>query len=122
MARTAWLDALHPDDRDRVLTRLLAAMAAGDQSVSAEYRFRKADGTYAEVLTRVYIVHGARGPRRMIGATMDITARKRAERSYNTQILNSTADGILGLDLEGTATFGNASAARVLGWPAHDLV
>ena len=70
-----------------------------------------------------YVVQSATGePLRVVGVTMDITERKRAERSYNTQLLNSTADGIFGLDAEGIATFVNASAARMFGWTADELV
>ena len=39
----------------------------------------------------MYIVRSDAGEAlRMVGATMDITERKRAERAYNTQLLNSS--------------------------------
>jgi PAS domain S-box-containing protein len=120
---TAWSDALHPEDRDRVLAGNRAAISSGEQFWSGEYRFRKSNGAFADVLTRAFIVHSATGePLRMIGVTMDISERKRAERAYNTQILNSAAEGIFGLDAEGDMTFVNESAARLLGWSVGELV
>jgi diguanylate cyclase (GGDEF)-like protein/PAS domain S-box-containing protein len=41
---------------------------------------------------------------------------------HNELILNSTDEGILGLDLEGKHTFVNPSAARMLGYEVEDLI
>jgi two-component system sensor histidine kinase VicK len=121
--QTAWSDALHPDDAQRVLTGIHASIAAGDQLWTAEYRFRTSTGSYAEVLSRGYIVQGVAGePLRMIGVTMDVTERKRAEHAYTTQILNAAADGIYGVDAAGDTTFANEAAARLLGWSTDELI
>src|SRR5690606_38123206 len=45
-----WEDAVHPDDRQRVIRDLHAAIDGGAESWSNEYRFRKRDGSYAVVL------------------------------------------------------------------------
>jgi diguanylate cyclase (GGDEF)-like protein/PAS domain S-box-containing protein len=54
----------------------------GDASFwSADYRFRRADGSYADVYDRAFIMRDERGKAvRMIGAMMDMSQRKRAER------------------------------------------
>jgi hypothetical protein len=45
-----------------------------------EYRFRKADGTYSDVLDRGYVLRDNKGEAiRMIGAMLDITERKKSE-------------------------------------------
>src|SRR5262249_3600241 len=45
-----------------------------------EYRFRKEDGQYADVLDRAYILHDDNGtPYRMLGSMLDITELKKAE-------------------------------------------
>lgn len=75
-----WTNAIHPDDRQRVLAAINEAIGAGQISWSAEYRLRRSDGTYADVLDRGYIVRGADlSPLRMVGAIMDITDRKQME-------------------------------------------
>jgi PAS domain S-box-containing protein len=75
-----WVEHMHPDDRDRVRQVLNAAVEAGDEHCSCEYRFRKGDGSYAFVYDRAYILRDGTGkPQRMIGATMDISALKRTE-------------------------------------------
>ena len=57
-----------------------AAVERGDESWSAEYRCRRADGSYAQVFDRGYVLRDAEGRgTRMIGATMDVTQRKQLE-------------------------------------------
>jgi PAS domain S-box-containing protein len=120
---SVWSNAVHPGDADRVLGGIQAAITAGDEFWSGEYRFRRGDGVYADVVSDAFIVRDAAGvPLRMIGATMDITERKRAERAYNTQILNAAADGIFGFDMNGFTTFVNQSTARLLGWSVQELL
>ncbi len=75
-----WYENIHPEDRDRIVTDVHAAIDRGAESWSAEYRYRKADGSYADVFDRGYVLHGAEGkPTRMIGAVMDVTQRKQLE-------------------------------------------
>lgn len=119
----AWLEAVHPGDRDRLSALSEAVIHGGGQYWSAEYRLRRVNGTYADVLSQAYVARSETGmPLRSVGVTMDITERKRAERAYNTQLLNSAADGIFALDLAGVTTFVNKSAAEMLGWNAAELV
>ena len=76
-----WLDHVHPDDRARVEDDIRASIAGTGAEWQHEYRFRRADGSYAEVLDRGYMVRGKAGePLRMIGAMLDLTERKRDER------------------------------------------
>lgn len=75
-----WHDRLHADDRERVLAKLHGVCEHGEKRWADEYRFRRADGTYAWVSARGYCVHDADGqPVRMVGAVHDLTERKRAE-------------------------------------------
>ncbi len=76
-----WDQLIHPDDKERVLSGMHGVIESGGQAWSAEYRYRRADGTYADVFDRGYVLKNERGePVRMIGAMMDITDRKRFER------------------------------------------
>lgn len=75
-----WEERLHPDDRKRAADVVKSALQSGENYWTAEYRFRRADGTYAHVLDRAYVVYNDDGkPLRMIGAMMDITGRKLVE-------------------------------------------
>ncbi len=61
---------------------MIAGQAAG---WGHEYRFGRADGSYAEVLDRGYTVRDADGrPLRMIGAMLDVTERNRSEAQFWT--------------------------------------
>jgi len=66
----AWrLDHIHPQDRDRVETSLQRATIVNDGAVwSDQYRFLRADGRYATVTERAYVVHDDAGPRGVVGA------------------------------------------------------
>lgn len=75
-----WLDHIHPQDRDRVETTIQAVINAGGTGWVSEYRFRRIDGSYADVLDRGAVLRGEGGePIRMIGAMLDLTERRMAE-------------------------------------------
>lgn len=72
-----WVNKIHPDDRDRVQTSITNAYSKqGSPYWKEEYRFLRADGSYAYVLDRGYIIYENEQPVRMIGAMQDITERK----------------------------------------------
>jgi len=76
----AWTSRLHPADRDDLVASIHAAVAAGNTTWSGEYRFRRRDGSYADVFDRGYIIHDNTGtPIRMVGSMMDVTERKRSQ-------------------------------------------
>ena len=76
----SWTSRIHPEELERVEVGIHAAIDSGQQSWSDQYRFRRKDGTYAEVDDRGYISREASGkPVRMIGVMQDITERKQAE-------------------------------------------
>lgn len=62
------------------------------------------------------------------GIVRNIARRKRAEEAVarlshqNRLILDGAGEGIFGLDLQGCATFVNATAARMLGWGPEELL
>jgi len=75
-----WTSRLHPADREDLVASVQAAIAGGNTTWSGEYRFRRRDGTYADVYDRGYIIHDDAGkPIRMVGSMMDVTERKRAQ-------------------------------------------
>jgi len=75
-----WLDHIHPEDRARVDADIHAVIESDGTVWYGEYRFRRSDGSYADVLDRGAVLRGVDGePLRMIGAMLDLSARKVAE-------------------------------------------
>jgi PAS domain S-box-containing protein len=71
-----WRERVHPDDLEQAVARLELALQRQDQSISFEYRYRRADGTYAHVVDRGYFFYDETGkPLRMAGAMIDISDR-----------------------------------------------
>jgi signal transduction histidine kinase len=59
---------------------LQAAIDAGRQVWADEYRFRRADGAYADVLDRGFVLRDGDGAAlRMVGAMLDVSERKRVQ-------------------------------------------
>ena len=83
IGRTAadwWRDRIHPDDSEAVAESLRRAIGGGDNHWSATYRFRRGDGSYADILDRGFIIRDPDGePLRAVGAMADLTERNRAE-------------------------------------------
>ena len=76
----SWMAHIHPEDRERVTASIHATIGGDATRWSADYRFRRADGTYAEVFDRGFVARDADGNAlRMIGAMQDQTERRQAE-------------------------------------------
>jgi PAS domain S-box-containing protein len=89
-----WTNAIHPDDYDETMASLNGFMAGQEEAWSCEYRFRCADGSYACVLDRAYIVRNAKGkPVRMAGSMMNITERKREE--TERRVISEIVQGVI---------------------------
>jgi PAS domain S-box-containing protein len=76
----AWADHLHPEDRERVTRSFNSALERGAETWSEDFRYKRADGSYAEVLDRAYIARDASGAvSRVLGSVQDITERRSLE-------------------------------------------
>jgi PAS domain S-box-containing protein len=74
-----WLDALHPDDRERTLIAVHDCLALG-VAYNTEYRLRHRHGEYRWYHATGEVERDAQGrPIRMAGSMADITTRKRDE-------------------------------------------
>jgi len=76
---SSWYNRIHPDDKDRVLNNIHSVIDHGGKNWQDEYRFLRADGTYAYVFDRGYTLHDELGPYRMVRSMVDITQRKKAQ-------------------------------------------
>jgi two-component system sensor histidine kinase/response regulator len=77
----AWLENIHPEDKDSVLSTLHDYLANKLSNCAVEFRMRCKDGSWKWILTRGKLVgYDADGnPLRAIGTHTDITERKQIE-------------------------------------------
>lgn len=76
----SWYDSLHPEEKERVVAARYAVINGAGETWSDQYRFRRADGVYAYVLDRGYVLRNDEGRAvRAIGALTDLTKQKQAE-------------------------------------------
>lgn len=133
----SWYNRLHPDDTENIIGGIHAVIASGGKNWSSEYRFRKADGSYAVVFDRGYILHDQEGrPYRMLGSMQDISERKKGEEALKNQsalietIANNATSTLYMMDSRGYCTFINSTGERMFGYtleelkqrPMHELV
>ncbi len=93
-----WQRHVHPDDRARTAVSIRDALREG-QDWSGEYRFRRADGAYVQLLERAVIVrNGKSQPLRFVGSLMDVTARQQLQdqlcRSQKMEAFGQLAGGV----------------------------
>lgn len=74
---------LHPEDRHRVLYHISGAIERGEATWNEEYRFRRADGSYAVVQDHAQLMRDSQGTAyRIVGGMSDFTERKQLEAQY----------------------------------------
>ncbi|MET0258011.1 MAG: PAS domain-containing protein [Methylobacterium sp.] len=75
-----WIAHIHPEDRAKVDASIHALIDGTGTAWTEGYRFLRADGGFAEVLDRGYVIRDAAGRAcRMIGAMLDLTRIRAAE-------------------------------------------
>ncbi len=78
--RAQWLAKIHPDDREGVEKSLHHVINSNQNQWMREYRFLKADGRYADILDRAYVLHDEHEiPYRMLGSMFDLTEQNLAK-------------------------------------------
>jgi len=121
-----WADALHPDDRKRLIETWQAILRAG-QPDEAEARLRGADGRYRWFLFRWVPLRDEDGQiTGWCGAGTDIEDRKRVEDdlSQSKSILDETQRltrcGSMGLNISTGQVSWSAEGARIFGFGPED--
>lgn len=107
-----WQVNVHPDDLQKLLELHLTSFEYRVE-FKMEYRHKRADGAYRWLLTKgVPRFNQAMGFVGYIGACVDITDRKKAEKSIYSIIAKHT-DGILVVDMDGIVRFANPAAEMI---------
>jgi two-component system cell cycle sensor histidine kinase/response regulator CckA len=107
-----WYQRIHHEDRERVVEGIDTAVASGASSWSDEYRFRRADGSFAVVVDRASIIRDEAGrPERVIAALADISRVGQTERLE--QVLNALPYGVWLLDRQGKVMLANSASQLI---------
>ncbi|HEX8512801.1 MAG TPA: EAL domain-containing protein [Allosphingosinicella sp.] len=124
-----WLSQVHPDDRDRVQESIHRVVHGDGSSWTAEYRFRRSDGRFADVLDRGTVLRDETGRAlRMIGALLDLSERKRSEEALRASellhrsVIEASADCITILSLDGRLEHMNSPGVSLLELPDFEAV
>ena len=108
-----WDDHIHPEDRQRVISKLNEIMKSNELVWQDEYRLLLKDGSYAAISDYGYIERDSAGQAtRLIGAMSDITNRKQAEERIQRQLQQLSA--LRAIDIAISSTFDMKTSLTVL--------
>lgn len=120
----SFLDAIHPDDLQRVLTGLL--VQRDGKSFAHEYRVVKPDGTIRWVWDRGFPIRDRETGRitHYVGVALDITERKQAEAALELTrfSIERAVDAIFWIDASARILDVNESACTMLGYTREELL
>ncbi len=113
--RQWWMERLHPDDRERMLSETAAVMDGADARSGVSYRFRDGHGEYVRVLDRWAIERDAAGrATRIVGTLVNLTARHAADLTETRLLVMESA-------ARANAEAANRAKAEFLAAMSHEL-
>ncbi len=129
-ASNAFVDRIHPEDREAAVRKVREIQESDNENTfETEFRVRRANGTYAYVMEKGYLIRDEAGkPYRLIGATQDITERKLSEIELENkerrfrQMVQSGSDLMAILDEKGIYCYVSPTVKKVLGHDADAMV
>ncbi len=129
-----WSQAIHPEDRQRVLSAWHAAVKDAT-TFHAEFRFLRSDGSIVWTRVNSNAMGAAMEPHGRVKTVEDITARKSeefvlhaaeealfAEKERAQVTLNSIGDAVLTTDIMGNVTYLNLVAEAMTGWSRQEAL
>lgn len=120
-----WLSIVHPDDRkifDRIKKELQENSSVN--MYTEEYRVLDADGDYRLVNDRGYLIRNETGKvLRMIGATHDITDKRKAEQELRklSLIAKETVNAVIITDTDENIQWVNEAFERLSGYQIKEI-
>jgi PAS domain S-box-containing protein len=123
-----WLQALHPDDRERT-AQVWATAVKNRSTYETEYRVRHRDGQYRDFAARgVPVLQPDGSIREWVGTCADITERKRAEEQlrqtslYTRTLLEASLDPLVTIRKDGRIMDVNRATEQVTGVSRERLI
>lgn len=119
----SWQEALHPEDRERVMKAAITKQVEG--TYDEEYRILRPDGSLRWIRDRAFPVKDASGETyRIVGVARDISKSKHAGDRLREQasLLDKARDAILVRNLDHGITYWNKSAEQLYGWTAEEAI
>src|SRR5271163_1370142 len=117
-----WNAIIHPDERAPGAERYAELIHGKREKDEWEQRFVRRDGRIVVTNARFSLIRDRAGkPQYVASLTEDITDRKRAQEERNRVaqqmqvLLESTGQGIYGIDLQGNCTFINRATCEMIG-------
>ncbi|REL29138.1 PAS domain S-box protein [Rhodohalobacter sp. SW132] len=127
-----WMDKIHPNDLNKIEELAERMMTGKKDRWDQEYRFKKADGTYAFVRDKAIVVRDDEGRTvRVIGAIEDITYRKKEEQQLRLmeQIVTNVNEAVMvtrALPLEAPdgpeIVYVNEAFEKMTGYSANEVM
>lgn len=75
----SWTQYIHPEDVEHIVNAIYATCNGVETNWKEEYRYLRADGTYADVVDRGFVIRNQEGTAvRMVGAMHDISERRKS--------------------------------------------
>ena len=114
-----WLQAVHPDDRARVVQTWRACQDKGQEFV-CEFRMVRPSGEVRWVQTRATERRGDKGVTGYVGTTADLTERRRAE-TWVSRLIDTTQDAVISIDRQGRIVLFNPAAEKMFGYTPQEV-
>ncbi len=121
-----WIELVHPDDLDRMVEQHRLRREAPESALPAyEFRYITKTGDIRDTLITVQLIPGTRTS---IVSLIDITERKRAEKSLQENeeayqfIANNSVDMISKHSADGTVLFVSPSCERITGYTVSEII
>jgi len=125
----AHIEAMHPEDRERILAEYQQGRFQSDDDFIEEFRIIRPDGQVRWILSHGFPVRNERGRvDKRVGIAEDITERKRLEqqveerRLYLESVLACAPDAIVTLDAEHRVQEWNQGAERLFGYSREEAL
>ncbi len=119
-----WVNAIHPDDRARVVDEWYQAVHS-EREFGSEYRFLTPQGRVNWISSKAIAICNEFGATTgYLGTNMDITERKAEQQKIQEQaaLLDIATDGIIVRDLTNQIQFWNQGAESIYGWQATEAI